>query len=98
MQKTNPNKETSDSKDKSENNLFSGDPSQNIILLQELMNLSPDIFFRIDLKGLFEYLSPSAENLLPGAKARWNTVLRNFIGIGLFSIQVFTFSREGQEL
>ena len=73
MQMTNQNKETSDSKDKSENNLFLGDPSQNIVLLQELMNLSPDIFFRIDLKGLLEYLSPSAENLLLGAKEKWNT-------------------------
>ena len=40
--------------------------------LQELIDLSPDIFFRINLQGFLDYLSPSADVLLVGAKEKWN--------------------------
>lgn len=65
-------KNISNPKTEVENSLNSEDQNQDADLLKELMGLSSDIFFRIDLKGFLNYLSPSAEKLLIGGKEKWN--------------------------
>ncbi len=66
----NQNKKTFRLKGKPEDDLSPVDLKQNDSMLQELINLSPDLFFRIDLKGFFEYLSPSAKNLFADIKKK----------------------------
>ncbi len=59
--------------------LISENQNQCADLLEELMGLSSDIFFRIDMKGVLDYLSPSAVNLLIGGKEKWNENSKAFL-------------------